>query len=177
LHIVSNELPRLDDASSAIVGRLVMLVLTESWIGKEDHGLEDALKVELSGILNWSLTGLHRLTVTNRNRFTVVTASDEAVNAMRDLASPVRAYVRENCELGADKVGGPYKISVEHLYSDFKIWAENNGHAKSTKQTFGRDLRAAFPGIGMERPRIGEGDERVRNYVGIRLTPREADRL
>jgi putative DNA primase/helicase len=43
LHIVSNELPRLDDASSAIIGRLVTLLLTESWLSREDHGLEDTL--------------------------------------------------------------------------------------------------------------------------------------
>jgi putative DNA primase/helicase len=166
LHIVSNELPRLDDASSAIVGRLVVLLLTESWLGKEDHGLEDALRAELAGILNWALEGLHRLTLTNR--FTIVGTADEAINAMRDLASPVRAYVRENCELG-----GVFEIAVDHLYGDFKIWAENNGHAKISKQTFGRDLRAAFSVIGMKRPRTGEGDERVRFYVGIRLRPRD----
>ncbi len=114
--------------------------------------------------------------MTNRNRFTVVSSADEAINTMRDLASPVRAYVRENCVLGANEVGDPFEITVEHLYGDFKIWAENNGHTKSTKQTFGRDLRAAFPAIGMTRPRQkqpGEEDERVRIYVGIRLRPRE----
>jgi putative DNA primase/helicase len=170
LHIVSNELPRLDDASSAIIGRLVTLLLTESWLGREDHSLEDTLRAELPGILNWSLEGLRRLTVTNHNRFTVVSASDEAINVMRDLASPVRAYVRENCKVGQDKdTKKPFQIEVERLYGDFKTWAENNGHPRSSKQIFGRDLRAAFPTIGMVRPRTGEGDERVRLYVGIRL--------
>jgi putative DNA primase/helicase len=178
LHIVSNELPRLDDASSAIVGRLVMLLLTESWLGREDHGLEDTVREELPGILNWALEGLHRLTVTNHNKFTIVSATDEAINAMRDLASPVRAYVRENCKRGAPG-GDLFEIDVEHLYGDFKIWAENNGHPKSTKQVFARDLRAAFPSIRMKRvtqKRDGE-DKRVRVYVGIRLrqTDEEAD--
>jgi putative DNA primase/helicase len=68
LHIISNELPRLGDASTAIVGRIVLLLLTRSWLGKEDHDLELSLHAELSGILNWALTGLHRLTVENQNR-------------------------------------------------------------------------------------------------------------
>ena len=81
----------------------MLLPLSRSWLGKEDHGLEAALLAELPGILNWSLAGLERLTFTNKNRFTVVTAADEAVTAMRDLASPVGAFVRERCEVGADK--------------------------------------------------------------------------
>src|SRR5262245_33113481 len=40
LHLISNELPRLGDASSAIVGRLVLLLTTRSWLGKEDYELE-----------------------------------------------------------------------------------------------------------------------------------------
>jgi putative DNA primase/helicase len=57
LHIVSNELPRLGDASSAVIGRIVLLLLSQSWLGREDHGLEITLREELTGILNWSLDG------------------------------------------------------------------------------------------------------------------------
>ena len=55
LHVLSNELPKLGDASMAIVGRIVLLLTTRSWLGKEDHDLEPALQRELTGILNWSL--------------------------------------------------------------------------------------------------------------------------
>ena len=164
LHIVSNELPKLGDASAAIVGRLVLLMLSRSWLGQEDHGLEVALLDELPGILNWALTGLRRLTVTNRNTFTRVSTADEAMAAMRDLASPVAAFVRERCEIGKPE----FEIEVELLYVDYKNWAENNGHPKPTKQVFARDLRAAFAGIRMKRPRAEE-DKRARLYVGIKL--------
>jgi len=164
LHIVSNELPKLGDASAAIVGRIVLLMLSRSWLGKEDHGLEVALLDEMPGILNWALAGLHRLTVTNRNTFTRVSTADEAIAAMRDLASPVAAFARERCEIGKPE----FEIEVEHLYVDHKNWAENNGHPKPTKQVFARDLRAAFPAIRMKRPRTDE-EKRVRIYVGIKL--------
>ncbi len=52
LHVVSNELPRLGDASEAIIGRIVLLLTTRSWLGKEDHDLEPALRAEMSGVLN-----------------------------------------------------------------------------------------------------------------------------
>ena len=99
LHVISNELPRLGDASTAVVGRIVLLPLSRSWLGKENHGLESELRAELPGILNWALAGLERMTFTNGNRFTRLAAADEAIATMRDLASPVGAFVREKCDV------------------------------------------------------------------------------
>jgi putative DNA primase/helicase len=86
--------------------------------------------------------------------------ADEAVTAMRDLASPVAAFAREQCEIAAS-----HEISVNDLYAAYKTWAEDNGHSKKSKQTFGRDLRAAIPSISMKRPR--DRADRRRVYVGI----------
>jgi putative DNA primase/helicase len=58
LHVISNELPKLGDASTAIVGRMEVILLTETWLGKEDVHLEEKLRAELTGILNWALDGL-----------------------------------------------------------------------------------------------------------------------
>ena len=96
--------------------------------------------------------------------------ADEAIMTMRDLASPVGAFVRERCVIGGDK-----QVEVDTLYAAYRKWCEANEHPKPTKQIFGRDLRAAFPEIGMKRPRVQQpGDdsdevERVRFYIGIRL--------
>ena len=161
LHVISNELPRLGDASTAIVGRIVLLPLSNSWLGKEDHGLEPALQSELSGILNWGLAGLQRLTSKNGNRFTQLASAEEAITTMRDLASPVAAFVREQCKIGSD-----LSIPVDEIYAGYKKWAEDNGHPRATKHTFGRDLRAAVPRISMKRPRNPGG--RIRDYAGTR---------
>jgi putative DNA primase/helicase len=159
LHVISNELPKLGDASTAIVGRILLLLTTRSWLGKEDHELERELCKELPGILNWSLAGLRGLTA-NGNRFTRLPSADEAIIAMRDLASPVAAFVRERC-----RVDPAREIIVDELYAAYRSWCEDNGHAKATKQNFGRDLKAAFPPIRITRPR--EGDARPRIYSGI----------
>ena len=167
LHVISNELPKLGDASTAIVGRIVLLLLSLSWLGKEDHELEPSLQPELPGILNWALEGLGRL-VERGNRFTYLKAASEAVTLMRDLASPVAAFVRERCELGTDK-----EVSPELLYSTYKGWSDDNGHIKKDKATFGRDLRAAQPLIKRMRPR--EGGRRIYVYAGITLRVTEHD--
>jgi putative DNA primase/helicase len=162
LHIMSNELPKLGDASTAIVGRIILLLLSRSWLGSEDHTLEGRLRGELPGILNWALDGLHRLTIDNGNRFTALASADEAITTMRDLASPVAAFVRERCKLGAD-----HEIPVDDLYAAYKAWATDNEHPKVSKQVFGRDLRAAVPSVKRTRPR----DMQDRRYIynGISL--------
>lgn len=159
LHIISNELPKLGDASSAIVGRLVLLQTSVSWLGREDHGLEDALLGELTGILNWALAGLQRLGTSNK--FTPLTSADDAITAMRDLASPVGAFVRELCETGPNK-----RVLVDDLYQAYRVWAENNGHPKAAKHIFGRDLAAAMPAI--KRIQVGT-ETRIWHYAGIAL--------
>ncbi len=160
LYIISNELPKLGDASAAVVGRVVLLTLSESWLGREDIELEARLHGELPGILNWSLAGLERLTL-NAN-FTRVPSSEEAVDLMRDLASPVAAFVRQECEF----VDGN-EISVDDLYAAFKVWAEDNEQDKLSQALFGRNLKAAFPAIRKIRTR--EGGERRSVYRGIAL--------
>jgi putative DNA primase/helicase len=88
--IISNELLRFNDASTAIIGRIILLVLKQSWFGREDTNLETKIRKELPGILNWSLDGLDRLTVTNKDQFTLTAATEEELRDMADLASPVR---------------------------------------------------------------------------------------
>jgi putative DNA primase/helicase len=158
--VISNELPQLGDASAAIAGRFVTLLLTKSWLNKEDPTLEPELHAELTGVLNWALDGLERLNA--NGRFTKPASTDEAYIALQDLASPVGAFVRDRCKLD---IG--YEISVDELWGAWKSWAEDNGHPVGTKQRFGRDLRAAHAPIRVVRPR--DGEERLRVYHGIAL--------
>jgi putative DNA primase/helicase len=164
LMVCSNELPQLGDASMAIAGRFVPLLLTRSWLGNEDHQLEVDLREELPAILNWALAGLERLTTSGG--FTRPAGADEAMTALQDLASPVAAFVRDRCVRSPD-----HQVAVDELYRAWKTWAQDNGHVGSTKQVFGRDLRAAVPGLRVARPREDHGRERI--YQGITLGPNE----
>ena len=137
--MLSNELPKLGDASTAIVGRIVLLLLSHSWLGREDHQLEPGLHTELTGVLNWALKGLQRLTVENENRFTRLPSADDAITAMRDLASPVAAFVREKCDIKPDN-----EVSVDELYSAYKRWAEGQRALQKGKADF-RPRSAAPP--------------------------------
>ena len=163
--IISNELPKFRDSSGAIANRMLILQMTESFLGKEDHELDAKLYRELAGILNWVLEGLDRLN--HNGRFTVPKSSDDATNLMMDLASPMSAFVRERCI----REGNPLdSVTRDDLYAAWIDWAEDNGHHAGAKSTFGRDLHAVVPEMTTTRPRGSDGKQ-IRTYVGIGLLP------
>lgn len=159
--LLSNELPQFGDASTAIANRFMTLLLSQSFLGKEDHGLEHALYKELPGILNWSLDGLARLQ--EQDAFTRPAATDEAFRELVALASPVSAFVRECCDIGPE-----HEAPCDALYDAWHDWALCNGHTKKSNSVFGRDLRAAYPSVN--RAQRGTGDNRYTVYTGLDLS-------
>ncbi len=61
LMIVSNELPKLAESSGALAHRMIVLRLTNTFLGKEDTQLTEKLRGELPGILLWAIAGWQRL--------------------------------------------------------------------------------------------------------------------
>jgi putative DNA primase/helicase len=158
--ILSNELPRFRDASAAIAHRMLILQMTQSFLGREDRTLDDRLRTELPEILNWALEGLDRL---NRNgRFTVPRSSEDAASLMLDLASPMSAFVRERC------VRDPQaEVYRDDLYAAWRGWAEDNGHQAGAKSTFGRNLRAVVPEVRNTKHRINGTEFRYYAHIGL----------
>lgn len=161
--ILTNELPKLTDASGALASRFILLHLTRSWYGREDHDLTDRLLEELPSILNWSIAGWARLK--ERGHFIQPASSADALQDLEDLSSPIRAFVRERCELGPG-----LQVEVNQMYEAWQDYCSSTGRDRTgTIQSFGRDLKAACPNLRVVRPR--DGGERMRCYEGIRLLP------
>lgn len=163
--ILTNELPKLSDASGALAGRFVLLCLTRSWYGREDMLLTDRLLAERPGILNWAIEGWRRLN--ERGYFIQPRSSEEAIRQLEDLASPISAFVRERCTVGPGR-----SIEVNELFAAWQSWCQAMGRASAGNiQSFGRDLRAAVPGLRTSQPRMAGG--RMRFYDGIDLAAEE----
>ena len=137
--ILTNELPRLTDASGALASRMMVLQMTESFYGREDHGLTERLLSELPGILLWAIEGWKRLR--ERGRFIEPESSREMAEALDDLASPVKAFVRERCVIDPN-----CEISRSLLFSEYLKWCALHGRTRPDDEAgFGRNLRAVVP--------------------------------
>lgn len=159
--IMTNELPRLADASGALASRFVVLTMENSFFGREDRGLGSRLSRELPGILNWARAGYVRLR--ERGYFLQPDSARDAIDELEALGSPIAAFVKQRCTVGAGQQCMP-----DHIFGEWKMWCDTNGRKEAgTKQSFARDLRAVVSGLKMSRPRAGGQQVRVYEGIGI----------
>lgn len=161
LVILSNELPRITDASGALASRMLILRFTRSWLGSEDHTLTGRLLQELPGILLWSILGWRRLR--ERGHFIEPGSSADVREQLADLTSAIGVFLRERCELGRD-----CSVPRADLYAAYRLWCAAAGRDRIEDAAgFGRSLRAAVPCLGTSQPRVNGAPTRL--YTGVCL--------
>lgn len=158
--ILSNELPKFGDASGAIASRFVILSLRESFLGREDTGLETRLREELPGILKWALDGLVRLDA--QKRMTEPAASLESVQTLADLVSPIQQFLREVCVVDPDQAT-PFSV----VYREYSDWCRENGRGIKNTAGLSSDLHTALPEVKTDhRPKV-DGRKLPRHVKGL----------
>jgi putative DNA primase/helicase len=151
----------LADSSGALVGRMILLRLTQSFFGHEDLGLFDRLLPELGGILLWAVEGWRRLA--ERGHFLQPDSSLELLGDLAALSSPIAEFIHDCC-----LVGPGYQAATDDLYGAWRAWCERKGRREpGPVNIFARDLLAALPTLRRTQPR--EGEHRYRAYEGIGL--------
>lgn len=160
--LCTNELPRLADASGALANRFLILPLTKSYLGHEDPRLTEKLLAELPGILRWAVEGWQRLQA--RGHFLQPDSGRQAIEEMAELSSPITAFISECCVVQPGQ-----RVQVHDLFEAWTAWCKEQGRESAGNvQVFGRDLRAAKPGIVRRQQTID--DKRVGVFNGIGLT-------
>jgi putative DNA primase/helicase len=159
--MMSNELPRMSDASGALASRFVMLAQKTSWLDREDFELEGRLLAELPEILAWAIQGHKDLE--QAGRFTTPTSAKELAQELADIASPMAAFVRDECITGEGR-----EIAVDALYAMWEQYCEEEGRTQyvGDKAGLGQRLRSVVPDIKKVRRRDNLGG-RYFIYTGI----------
>lgn len=149
LLLFCNDTPEFRDDSGALAARLVVLRLVESFLDKEDLGLEAVLDGEVAGIFNWALEGLKRLR--ENGKFTMPESSLAAREEFERAASPIRTFVDDCCGLDAAS-----RTSDDDLYAAYLTWCEESHLRAMSKTKFVKALTAHSPGkIKHTKLRIG----------------------
>lgn len=148
-----------EDAAGAVSDRTIAVRFTKSFRDVEDPQLEQRLRCELPGVLNWAIDGYDDLAATGR--FATTAESRDFAQTSREAASPILAWLAEKCEVSPD-----YRCGCNAAFNSWRRWAaENDVQTTNSRSTFARDLKAALPGCRTVETR---GAER-RMYKGFQL--------
>ncbi len=148
-----------EDAAGAVADRTLAVRFVKSFRDAEDPELEQQLRTELPGILNWALDGYDDLAATGR--FSTTTESRDFAQTSREAASPLLAWLKETCDVGPD-----YRCGCNTAFNSWRWWAAaNDVQTTNSRSTFARNLKAALPGCETVETR---GAER-RVHKGFRL--------
>ena len=177
--VFANELPSIQDASKALIPRLLMLEMTESFVGREDVHLKAKLNLEIEGIFCWALAGLLRLI--RQGEFTSPESAKSLIAGFSEAISPISEFVSERCETGGLVGEDRFEVLSDELFSEWRRWCESEGRKPGPKNYFSGKLAAAVSGLGRKRravqtsvfnPRKNEFETAVEKklfFTGIRI--------
>lgn len=161
--LVSNEVPRLGDASGAVVNRFIYIKLKRSFEGIEDTGLGKKIAAELPGIFNWALEGLHRLD--QQGHFTQPATMNDVAQLMSDLSQPVANFLDDS--QGFEVTRNPKDwVLLKDIHTAYKTWCEQVGAAPLKQANFGQALDATDPDIDFKNS--WEDSVKARRIYGVK---------
>lgn len=166
--IQTNEPLELADDTGALLKRLIVLPMTETFAGREDLGLRECLSKERGSILKWAMDGWRMLR--EEGGMILQPASGKRVlNATRSAASPLTLFLDEKCVL--DDCA---ECDKEQFYTTYRDWCkDNNGSLPMSKGKLTQKLETNYP-IRAAKGRWIDKSSGLRAppiYRGVRLVP------
>jgi len=145
LIFATNVLPTIRDKSDGLWRRMRLLQFHVTIPDEQiNPHLIDDLRVELSGIFLWAVTGA--VALRNSRRFIEPAASAEAKDSYRLASNPVAQFLDEHCLPSA---GG--MLSTKDLYAIYRDWANDNGFCHANRPNFSREVQRKFSHVTIKR--------------------------
>ncbi len=172
--ITANKLPEVKDATHALYGRCVVLMLDRQFTSedaKRDQAgyasVMDMLraKKEMPGILNWALKGLAKA-VDNQKLPDVAEAID-AANTWREENDPVYAFLREHCTF--DNTVFNYQTPLAwavSVYAETQM-ADRTYTPRRVKTLLGREAKNVLPGVQVSNKQWQKAPNRI--MMGLKI--------
>lgn len=164
--LAANVFPKITDHSSAFYKRLILIpcdrIFDES---EKNRALNKLLKEELPGILNWAITGLHRLK--KRGRFEQHEFMKTAVQELENENNPSNLFFDECIEIHIDT--NTY-IEKGDLYVKYSNWCAQTKNYVLSQSRFSTAVLKRFSKISGKNCQENSTGKRIwRNlrYKGI----------
>ena len=160
----SNEALQLSENSNALVGRMLMLQMTNSFYGKEDVGLYDKLSTELSGIFNMAMAANKRRLARLGERFVQPTSAQDTLDMASEIANPLSTFIDDMLEYDANGT-----IEKDDLFAVYKKWAMKQNLSVGTALSFKRRFISATQDKGVTSVRDRASKCKGYVYRGVKL--------
>ena len=168
--IAMNDLPNIPDQANALEPRLNTLHFPNSYVGKEDPTLKFRLQEEAAKgkLINFALRGL--INLRKGHRFAVPDSSEKMLDQLRELTTPVTAFIKDCCEFpGSEDNPKDFMVSKDDMYAAWVGWCEAQGRKfKGMKEQFGRWFVTSCPSVATLRTMLN--GRRLYAYGGVRLS-------
>uniref|UniRef100_E6PPZ0 Putative Phage/plasmid primase P4, C-terminal n=1 Tax=mine drainage metagenome TaxID=410659 RepID=E6PPZ0_9ZZZZ len=164
--LCGNDLPVIIDQTHGFWRRFAVVQFEKKFEGSGVDVLlpERIIKNELSGVLNWALEGLLRLT--SRGKFPVVPVlMQEAEDGAKREANNVLAWWQD----GRAELCSDFVTSRNVIYGDYRLYTQMTGTAAVGEERFWRRLKQIVPGIDPKGKQKKLNGKPVR-FMNMRLT-------
>jgi putative DNA primase/helicase len=161
---LTNNLPRLNDRTEAVLNRLLIVQFARVFNKEEqDDALQDKLAAEIPGVIAWAVEGAKRL-IAQRGKFTDPLSSAAALGELRRRANPAIEFVQERLEVAELSA-----IPLVELVKAFNAW--NQSGKRVGARGLGDMLRKAGHVVkNVHFGRDADGKKRqAKSLVGFRL--------
>ena len=139
----ANVVPEINEDTTAVFRRWLIVEFPTVFTDRDlpgpdkDPGLENDLLGELSGILNWALDGLDRLTA--QGKFTNEGTTEEKRERWQTWGDSVDRFISECVDTEDTEGDGKYRTS--DAYDRYKAWCEANGETPETQNVLTTALK------------------------------------
>ena len=124
----ANEIPASADTTVGYLSRWLAVPFPNSFLGREDRGMDAKLHAELPGIAAKAIPALRQLM--DRGDFDRPESGQAAYDEFVRRVDQVRAWINDSCELepGPHEANAHPFVNRIELYQKYKQWCSRDGH-------------------------------------------------
>jgi len=164
LMLHTNHRPYVRGTDDGIWRRINLIPWEQTFIKNPDRELAVKLEREVSGILNWVVTGARRW-LENERKFTRPEKVVVSTNDFRAVADPFYRFLNAVTMNGAASF-----VTTETLYEAFLAWRSDTGHVDMPKLVT-KDALSRYLGRRYAKVKRWDGQHQVRGWAGLALNP------
>lgn len=154
-----NYQPTVNGTDDGIWSRIRLVPFTQSFLGREDRTLPDALRGELPGVLNWAIEGCLRW---QREGLVTPAVVSDAVNDYRSESDTLGRFITDHCEARP-----AFDVKSAAFFKKYRQFCEDSGERWVSSKMLPHEMERR----GFKQKRLASGVV----FLGIQIAATQQD--